>query len=127
MVCNSYGVESSNTGEKSSSKKGNHSYSSNDGGKGGHGHGSNSHGHGHGDGDDHDHFNFASHNNSPLVAYVLVLALSFHSIFEGIALGTQDEFGTTVSIISSFIIFFFFTLLSFSILRPHMLYESGMV
>lgn len=53
--------------------------------------------HGHGSEDGHSHMSISS-DTSYVVAYLLVLALSFHSIFEGIALGTQQKFGTTVSI-----------------------------
>jgi len=61
----------------------------------GHGH-VQGHGHGHG-GDGHSHMDI-SVDTSYIVAYLLVLALSFHSIFEGIALGTQTELPTTISI-----------------------------
>ncbi len=56
---------------------------------------SHSHGHGHG-GEDHDHFALDPALASSVVAYILVLALSFHSVFEGIAFGTQDDIGSTV-------------------------------
>lgn len=62
----------------------------------GHGHGS-GHGHSHGGGDGHSHFNVSS-DTSYIVAYLLVLALSFHSIFEGIALGTQDSMPAIISL-----------------------------
>lgn len=48
-------------------------------------------GHGKSGHDDHDHFNLS--HNSPIMAYFLV---SFHSVFEGIALGTQGQFPATV-------------------------------
>lgn len=64
----------------------------------GHGHGGEGHhGHGHGDGGDHDHLQLSTIGTSA-VAYLLVLALSFHSVFEGIALGTQTEIGSAVTI-----------------------------
>lgn len=63
----------------------------------GHGHGD-SHGHGHGGvGDDHSHVQISA-DTSYIVAYLLVLALSFHSLFEGISLGTQSKMATTVSL-----------------------------
>lgn len=62
------------------------------------GHGHVAHGHGHG-GDSHGHSHMdISQGTSYIVAYLLVLALSFHNIFEGIALGTQQDYPSTVSI-----------------------------
>ena len=61
-----------------------------------HGHGHGGHGHGHG-GEGHSHINISG-DTSYIVAYLLVLALSFHSIFEGIALGTQENMSTAVSL-----------------------------
>lgn len=55
------------------------------------------HGHGHGGEDGHSHVSI-NPDTSYVVAYLLVMALSFHSIFEGIALGTQEKMATTVSI-----------------------------
>ncbi len=64
------------------------------------GHSQHSHGHGHGHGSDsadHDHFALeGGASASAVVAYVLVLALSFHSVFEGIAFGTQRDLPSAV-------------------------------
>eukprot|EP00736_Rhodelphis_marinus_P001357 Rmarinus@m.21653 len=45
---------------------------------------------------DHDHLHISP--DSGIFAYVLILALSFHSFFEGIALGTQDNYNSAATL-----------------------------
>jgi zinc transporter ZupT len=46
----------------------------------------------------HSHFGAVTDGSSTVVAYLLVIALSFHSVFEGVALGTTDDTGSAVGI-----------------------------
>ena len=59
---------------------------------------------GHGDGHSHSHLSHTILQSSSLRSIMLLLALSFHSVFEGVAIGLQENSGQLLSIFIAVIV-----------------------